>query len=72
MEAHKECPKCKGPMDEGFVPDHGHHHTVLTAKWQEGAPERSFWRGIKIDDQTQYEIKSYRCRKCGYLESYAH
>ena len=30
-----------------------------------------FWVGVQTKDSPQYEIKAYRCKACGYLESYA-
>ncbi|MFA9201699.1 MAG: hypothetical protein ACEQR8_11070 [Cypionkella sp.] len=64
------CSKCGGAMEEGFVVDQG-HGTVAVSTWQGGEPRRSFWTGVKQDKAAQRAIASFRCRRCGYLESYA-
>lgn len=65
-----ECVKCGGSMEEGFVIDHGDYGSQSVAKWQGGAPRKSFWTGIKEGDP-QVDIATFRCTRCGYLESYA-
>lgn len=64
-----DCVKCGGPMEEGFISDTG-YGTIEVAKWQEGSPQKSFWTGIKKGDP-QLAITTMRCRRCGFLESYA-
>jgi hypothetical protein len=58
-------------MEPGFVVDKGHYDSKDTQKWVEGVPERSFWHGLKIKDRESHPVTSYRCTRCGYLESYA-
>ena len=29
------------------------------------------WTGLKTRDKDKLDITTYRCRRCGYLESYA-
>lgn len=58
-------------MEEGFVADKAHYSVPETQKWVEGAPERSRWSGIKLRGHVVIPVKTYRCEKCGYLESYA-
>lgn len=65
-----ECPKCKGKMDEGFIVDEGHGHKYAS-NWVEGPPEKSFWQGIKTRGKKKVQVKAFRCKVCGYLESYA-
>ena len=65
-----ECPKCRSRMEEGFIQDAG-QHGVQTGKWIEGAPEKSFWTGVKTKGKRQFEVHTYRCSRCGYLEAYA-
>jgi hypothetical protein len=64
------CSKCGGRMEDGFVVDEG-YGVVSVSTWQEGPPRKSFWSGIKREKGSQREIKTLRCVKCGYLESYA-
>ena len=64
------CPKCGAAMREGFVPDHAQGGYVQTT-WYEGPVEKSFWAGLKVSGKSHFQVRSYRCSKCGYLESYA-
>jgi hypothetical protein len=66
-----QCLRCKGPMELGFVLDRGHHNSAAEQTWIEGEPEKSFWTGIKTKDREKHAIETYRCERCGYLESYA-
>jgi hypothetical protein len=66
-----ECPKCGGRMAEGFVIDKGHYNATGLQKWVEGEPVKSFWHGYHTEDRDKYEVSTYRCERCGYLESYA-
>ena len=65
------CAKCKAPMEEGFVLDRGHANAKNPSEWIEGAPERSFWLGIRMKGRERHVIRTWRCTRCGYLESYA-
>lgn len=57
-----KCPKCGGEMDEGIVkPDGGY---VGRQKWGKEVN----WRGMVKDGLT---VKTFKCKTCGYLESYA-
>jgi len=57
-------------MEAGFVVDEGYGtHTV--AKWIGGEPVRSIWTGLKLRGKEKLDVTTYRCRRCGYLESYA-
>jgi hypothetical protein len=64
------CPRCQGSMAEGFILDttHGGHGVAC---WVEGAPVRSMWVGVKLGKKAKYEIQTWRCSRCGFLESYA-
>lgn len=65
------CPKCSGHMDLGFVADKAHHSMPDVPTWVEGAPERSFWTGLKTKNRDVFVVVTYRCERCGYLESFA-
>lgn len=67
----KECPRCRSNMSEGFILDYGDHNAKNIQKWVEGEPVRSFWTGLQTKDRDKYEVSTWRCDKCGYLESYA-
>jgi hypothetical protein len=57
-------------MDIGFLLDRTYGE-LAQQTWIEGLPEKSFWRGVKTGDRTNIPALTYRCEKCGYLESYA-
>jgi len=65
------CPKCKSAMEEGFIADSKDHSAAKVSEWIEGEPERSFWFGIKTGGRVNLRVKSFRCVRCGFLESYA-
>jgi hypothetical protein len=58
-------------MEEGLVLDKGHGGELNVPEWLEGPPERSFWFGIKTKGKERFAIRTLRCQRCGYLESYA-
>ena len=64
------CPKCSGKMEEGFIYDQ-FDAIRLVSKWVEGVPEKSMWTGVKIKGRKTIETRTFRCDKCGFLESYA-
>lgn len=65
-----ECMRCHVEMEAGYLPDVGHsgYHQQT---WSPSAPKESFWVGLKIDREKLVPVTTYRCPKCGYLESYA-
>lgn len=64
------CPKCAGAMERGFLLDQG-YGTFAAAEWVEGTPEKSLWTGLKLRGKTKLKVATWRCRRCGFLESYA-
>jgi hypothetical protein len=66
----KECPKCRGWLVRGFVPDHSHGVNYV-GSWHEGSPKKSFWMRVKAPVSEGLPIGAYRCSTCGYLEFYA-
>jgi hypothetical protein len=68
--AHPSCPKCQSSMKEGFVIDNTYGSRAVST-WIEGAPEKSMWVGVKLGGKKQFEIQTWRCPKCGFLENYA-
>jgi hypothetical protein len=63
------CSRCGGSLERGFVLDEGYGKRS-PAKWVEGAPEYWLWN-LKFRGKRQLEISSYRCTRCGFLESFA-
>ncbi len=70
IDEKKRCPKCAGVREEGYILD-AIHGGYKASEWVEGTPEKSFWVGLKVSDRARLSIRSFRCVKCGYLESYA-
>lgn len=64
------CPRCQGSMAVGFILDNT-EGGYRVANWVEGAPVPSMWVGVKLGQRTKYEVQTWRCSRCGFLESYA-
>jgi len=65
-----KCPKCNGDMQQGFVMDNS-YRSHLVSHWAAGEPHKSFWTGTKTPGEGLIPIGTFRCRACGFLESYA-
>lgn len=65
-----ECLRCRTQMEVGFLPD-GNHSGFQQQNWSPGEPTPSFWMGLKLEADSLVAVKTLRCPKCGYLESYA-
>jgi len=61
--------KCGGKLEDGFILDNT-HGARLQSEWISGPPERSRWTGIKVKGRRQLPVTTFRCVRCGYLESY--
>lgn len=66
----KSCPKCQAAMVEGFLIDHKDGGRSVTG-WLEGAPVKSLFMGVKLQGRKPVPAQTFRCSRCGYLESYA-
>jgi len=71
MPSQLKCPKCACDMEQGYVLEIGDGNFRSAARWIAGPPERSMLFGTKVKDREQHAIQSFRCTRCGYLESYA-
>jgi hypothetical protein len=58
-------------MSQGFMLNISQAGGRTVATWVEGAPQKSVWVGIKLGKRRKLEIQTWRCGRCGYLESYA-
>jgi hypothetical protein len=58
-------------MTPGYLLEAGHHDARRVTQWVEGAPERSFWTGLRLGERQVLPVLTFRCPACGYLESYA-
>ena len=57
-------------MEPGFLVDRS-YATNEAPEWVEGSVETSFWTGVKLKGRERRPVTTYRCVRCGYLESYA-
>ncbi len=65
------CPKCSDTMEEGYVLDSIATQTK-SETWIEGEKPKSVWEAITGDtDKRSFEVEVFRCKGCGYLESFA-
>ena len=66
-----ECSKCAGEMREGFLVETG----LLSnprPRWAEGRPTVHVFSGkVQTSDKDLRSVQTFRCIRCGYLESYA-
>jgi hypothetical protein len=65
-----KCLRCGGDMQQGYIGDRtlgGYDPT----KWFEGELAIGKLGGIKKAKSAPFLVSTYRCVKCGYLESYA-
>ena len=66
-----DCLKCSETMEEGYVLDSIATQTKPET-WVEGEKPKSVWEALTNNgDKRSFEVKVYRCKSCGYLESYA-
>lgn len=66
----RDCPKCgSSQVEEGYQLDKGHGETHV-ASFIKGKPDKRWW-GYKVAKEDRAPIITYRCKRCGYLESYA-
>jgi hypothetical protein len=56
-------------MTVGFILDKGEGSSKV-ASWIEGSPVLG-WFSVKTRGKATYEIQTWRCTRCGFLESYA-
>ena len=64
------CGKCGSGMKEGFQLD-SIHNSARVAHWVEGVPEFWFLKVLKLRGRRRLAIQTWRCTKCGFLESFA-
>lgn len=70
MDPVLKCPKCGESMEQGFTAARSESAATVT-HWIEGQPQYGFFGGTKVSGKRQFAVQTFRCAKCGYLESYA-
>lgn len=65
------CIICNSAMEEGFLLERGDVGVLSSEVWVTGAPEKSLFSGVSLKGKQVYNVKTFRCTRCGYLESFA-
>ena len=60
-----KCSKCGGEIEEGMVADKSYGPFMDKPEWG----KKIFFLGTALEDAK--DVKTFRCKACGYLESYA-
>lgn len=66
----KTCGKCGGTMAVGVIIGRS-HGASYPERWQKGEASVSKWWGLREDRKAQLDVQTWRCGRCGFLESYA-
>lgn len=66
-----QCLRCQARMEAGFFLDDIDAEIHKAQEWVSGQPKRSWWAGLDLKGNERHAVTTYRCPKCGYLESYA-
>jgi hypothetical protein len=64
------CAPCQRRMEGGFLLDAGQHANGVTS-WVEGAPEKSFWEGVKTKGRRKLPVYAWRCPGCSEIRLFA-
>jgi hypothetical protein len=64
------CVGCQRRLEGGFLLDQGSNGNAVT-KWVEGAPEKSFWLGLKITGRRSIPVYAWRCPGCAEVRLFA-
>lgn len=70
MSTKPSCPKCQHEMERGFMPEYVYGNAARPSIWVRGWPQKSFLFGTKVP-ANYLNVVTYRCKHCGFLESYA-
>lgn len=66
-----QCSKCNSDMEEGFLLEKGESPILSSETWVTGKPVKSVFTGLSLKGKTVYDVVTFRCIACGYLDSYA-
>jgi Domain of unknown function (DUF6487) len=69
MPSDFRCSKCSGEMQEGLVVDLN-YGGILQSMWVEDQAGKSVG-SVTTDGKRKVKTVTYRCSRCGYLDSYA-
>jgi len=67
-----KCPKCSGEMESGLLLDRSHGTTggAFPMVWAEAENDKLFGVEANKNAPGQYQVDSYRCASCGFIELY--
>jgi hypothetical protein len=69
------CRNCRISMERGYCIDRGHGNAQHREEWTQGEPEMArflFMSHTKsVGEQDRIVVVTWRCPRCGLLESYA-
>ena len=69
------CRQCRTAMEKGFTLDRGHANSPNLVRWAQGEPTVRKWLGMSIGFSLRgrklVDVETWRCPRCGLLESYA-
>ena len=66
----KQCLRCGGSMEEGFIGDHT-YGGVTQSTWFEGRATNEHGFGLRVEHRGRRPVETHQCRTCGFLEHYA-
>lgn len=66
-----QCSQCNSDTEEGFLLEKGDGAMMSSETWVAGKPNKSLFTGLSLRGQTVYNVVTFRCVACGYLDSYA-
>ncbi len=65
-----QCSRCNADMEEGFLLEKA--DSLLSSEtWVSGKPVKSYLSGLNLKGKVVYDVVTFRCSACGYLDSYA-
>lgn len=66
-----KCSRCSSDTEEGFLLEKGDGAMLSSQTWVAGKANKSLFSGLSLRGHTVYDVMTFRCVKCGYLDSYA-
>ena len=65
-----KCLPCDTELEEGFIPDFRHVLLCVQPRWVPSLPVKHWFYELKLPER-QILVRTFRCPKCGRLESFA-
>jgi hypothetical protein len=58
-------------MEPGFLLELKDGNMAAVGEWVGGPPEKGLFGTVKLRGKRRLKTETWRCTRCGYLESYA-